>query len=265
MRVGAVEHATGPMTDDDHPSHRLFAACYDPVMWGLERAVLPPHRRYLARDSAGRVLDLGCGTGAMFPYIDGGDVGDDGEDAELHAIEPDPHMLKRAERRAAAAGLDVEIRQAGAEDLPYDDGTFDIVIASMVFCTIPDVDAALEEVARVLRPGGEFRFLEHVHGDGLRRRLQDAVAPAWCRLAGGCRVNRATGERIAAHPAFAVADLETLDVGVGVVRPFVRGTVRRVVSGADDEAGAETDEARVSAGTTEKGAATGTAETETER
>lgn len=210
-----------PRDDTDHP---IFAALYDPVMWGLERTVLPRHREYLARDLSGAVLDLGAGTGAMFPYLAAVEDG-----LSLHAIEPDPNMRQRAARKARDLGLDVDLRDAGAGDLPYDDDAFDAVIASIVFCTIPDVDAALEEVARVLKPRGELRFLEHVHSDGLRGRVQNAVTPLWRRVAGGCHPNRDTNAAIAADPDLDLVDLDRLDVGFGVIKPFVRGTaVRRV-------------------------------------
>jgi ubiquinone/menaquinone biosynthesis C-methylase UbiE len=211
------------MTDaDGGPAHPVFAALYDPVTSVLEATSLRPHREYLARDLSGTVLDLGAGTGASFPYFAAA-----GGDATFHAVEPDPHMRRRAERRAAELGFDVEVRAAGAEDLPYPDDSFDAVVAAIVFCTIPDVDAALSAVARGLQPGGAFRVLEHVHADGWRGRLQDLATPAWRLVAGGCHLNRRTGSEFAAHEAFDVVELERIDVGVTPVWPFVRGRLRR--------------------------------------
>lgn len=207
------------ISQEKQPAHRLFATLYDPVMWGLERTILPEHRRYLARDLSGTVLDLGVGTGAMFPYF-----GTGSNEIELHGIEPDPYMRRQAEQKAEDRGIDIEIQEAGAESLPYDDDTFDAVVASMVFCTIPDVDAALNEVARVLRPGGEFRFLEHVHSKSSLGRIQDLATPVWRKLAGGCHLNRETSSAITTHGGLDIVEIDRIDMGVGLVRPFIRGT-----------------------------------------
>ena len=204
------------------PSHRLFAAIYDPTTWIAERTMFPPHREYLSRNLEGRVLDLGTGTGAMFPYFAGGD-----RSLELHAIEPDPHMRKRARQRAEKLRLGVEIRDDRAEALRYTDDSFDAVVAAMVFCTIPDVETALSEVARVLKPGGEFRFLEHVAADGWRGRFQTLLAPLWRRAAGGCHLTRQVPRAFADHEEFDVVEIERLNTGITPVRPFVRGRLVR--------------------------------------
>jgi ubiquinone/menaquinone biosynthesis C-methylase UbiE len=206
----------------ENPSHPLFAAVYDPLMQNAEEQLLPRHREYLARDLSGRVLDVGSGTGAMFPYF----VALAGE-VEFHGVEPDPHMRKRARREARTIGLPIDLRERSAESLPYPDDHFDVVVAGLVFCTIPDPEAALEEIGRVLKPGGEFRFLEHVHDVGWRARLQSVVEPAWEQIAGGCRLTRETGELFTGHEAFEVVDFERFELGAAVVRPFVRGTLVR--------------------------------------
>lgn len=203
------------------PSHPLFARLYDPVMRPAERILLTEHRRYLVEGISGEVLDLGAGTGAMFPYF--AEAIADNSSISLTAIEPDPHMLRRAVERAAELGIDIEMKRTGAEALPFDDNSFDVVVASLVFCTIPDFDTAISEVARVLKPGGEFRFLEHVHGRGWYGRLQDAVTPAWRVVAAGCHLNRDTGEALRRHPAFEVADFDRFSLPVPLVTPFVRG------------------------------------------
>lgn len=203
------------------PAHPLFAAIYDPVMWLAERTVLRPHRTYLAEGIDGRVLDLGAGTGAMFPFFGTGDGSE--RAVELHAVEPDPHMRKRARGRAERLDLDVEIRAARAESLPYPDDSFDVVTASMVFCTVRDVEAAIDEVVRVLVPGGEFRFLEHVAADGWRYSLQTMMAPVWRTVAGGCHVTRRTPAQFVRAEALDVVELERIPIGVTPVRPFVRG------------------------------------------
>ncbi|EMA05558.1 Methyltransferase domain-containing protein [Haloarcula vallismortis] len=205
------------------PSSPLFAAIYDPATTLVERTLLRPHREYLVANLDGTVLDLGAGTGAMFPYFDS--VAD--ASTEFHAIEPDPHMRRQAAEKASAQATPMRIESAPAEALPYDENTFDVVIASMVFCTIPDIEAAMSEIARVLTPGGELRFFEHVIDDGWRARVQSALAPLWKRLAGGCHLTRQTGSRLAAASSFDVVEIERRNLGVTPVRPFVRGRLRK--------------------------------------
>lgn len=206
-------------------SHPVFAALYDRLM--PEERLLKPHREYLAADLSGRVLDLGAGSGALFPHV-AADEGDaDGRDLEFHAVEPDPHMRRRAEETARESGLAVDLRDARAESLPYPDDAFDVVVAGVVFCTIQEPDAALDEVARVLKPGGEFRFLEHVHADGWLGSAQTAITPLWKRAAAGCRLDRETIERFVGHGTFEPIEVEHLDLGLFPATPFVRGKMRR--------------------------------------
>lgn len=201
--------------------HPVFAALYDRFV--PDRFLLGSHREYLATDLSGRVLDLGVGNGPLFPYV--ADAGAD--DLAYHAIEPDPHMRRRAAKHAEGVGLSVRLRDARAESLPYADDAFDVVLSGLVFCTIADPDAALDEVARVLRPGGELRFLEHVRDDGWRARAQDRLNPVWERLAGGCQLNRETVERFVSHDAFDVLEIERTGVGLFPATPIVRGRLRR--------------------------------------
>lgn len=219
----AVFDSMSTEANSQRQSHPLLAAIYDPATALLERAILRPHREYLVADLEGAVLDLGAGTGAMFPYF--GAIAD--ESTAFHAIEPDPHMRRQAKAKARSYAVDISIGQASAESLPYRGDRFDVVIASMVFCTIPDVETALREVSRVLKPGGELRFLEHVIDDGWRARLQRSVAPLWKRVAGGCHLTRQTGSLFAANRSFDIIEMERRNLGVTPVRPFVRGRLRK--------------------------------------
>ncbi|ADB61679.1 Methyltransferase type 11 [Haloterrigena turkmenica DSM 5511] len=221
MSDSSPDSATRPEHRHDHDvDHPFFAACYDHLP---EPEAFEAQRTYLARDLSGRALELGCGTGHMFPYVVEGASGD----LEYHAIEPDPHMRKRAVEAARDSGLAVDLRDARAESLPYPDDSFDVVLAGVVFCTVQDPDAALEEVVRVLKPGGEFRFLEHVGADGWRGTGQKLLDPVWKRVAGGCHLTRDTVARFVGHEALAVEEIDRVDVSVFPATPVVRGTLRR--------------------------------------
>ncbi len=187
-----------------------------------ERFILPSHREYLVSELSGRVLDLGAGTGALFPYF--ADQQARTDNLDVHAIEPDPHMRRQAQEAADELDLDVTIADGRGELLPYEDRSLDAVIASLVFCTIPDPDAALSEVARVLRPGGEFRFLEHVRADGVMGRVHDTLAPVWHVAAGGCHLNRETGNRFQEDDRFALVEFNRYS---SPFTPLIRGRLRR--------------------------------------
>lgn len=218
--ITAMPSEPNPNTE---PSSPLFAAIYDPATALVERTLLGPHREYLVANLDGTVLDLGAGTGAMFAYFDSVATAS----TELHATEPDRHMRRQAAEKAKAQATPIRIESAPAEALPYADATFDAVIASMVFCTIPDVESAVSETARVLKPGGELRFFEHVIDDGWRARVQTLLAPLWKRVAGGCHLTRQTGSRLVADRSFDVVEIERFNLGVTPVRPFIRGTLRK--------------------------------------
>lgn len=202
---------------DGHP---IFAAAYDRLGGRAEKRFLREHREYLARDLRGSVLDLGAGTGGMFPFFARAARADPA--LSIHGIEPDPHMKKRAERAAIEAGLDVDLRLARAESLPYPDDSFDRVIASVVLCTITEPDRALDEVYRVLRSDGELRFLEHVRSEGRMGRIQDLLAPVWKVCGAGCHLNRDTRTTVIESP-LETTEIERIDAPPPAT-PMLRGT-----------------------------------------
>ena len=164
--------------------HPVFAAFLDYESRHPNRSSREA-REAIAGGARGRVLEIGVGVGANWPFLP--------RDIAYVGIEPDPHVLARAVRHAAEQCLEPELHQVGAEALPFGDGEFDTVISTLTFCTVGDVPAALREVQRVLKPGGEFRFWEHVRPAGrFAGRAADAITPVW-RLAGaGCEPNRRT-------------------------------------------------------------------------
>jgi ubiquinone/menaquinone biosynthesis C-methylase UbiE len=143
-------------------------------------------RRELVSGLAGRVVEVGPGNGINFEHYPP-------TVAELVAVEPEPYLRGRAEETARAVGLAVRVLDGTASALPVDAGSADALVVAGVLCSVPDPAAALAEFRRVLRPGGELRFYEHVRS---RRpgfaRYQDAAALVWPRLMGGCQPNRDT-------------------------------------------------------------------------
>lgn len=204
----------------DHP---IFAALYDRMLARAERGGLGDMRRSLLAGASGRTLELGAGTGAnLAHYPEAVD--------ELMLTEPDPHMARRLRERLAAEPPPFrhEVVDAGAEDLPFDDGSFDTVVSTLVFCTVGDPRAAAAEVARVLRPGGSLLVLEHVRDDGRLGGWQDRLERPWGWVAGGCHPNRDTAATLAE------AGLETdavisaaLPEFPSLVRPALHGSIRR--------------------------------------
>lgn len=207
--------------DAEH-AHPWFATLYDPLTTVVERRVFASHRAHLTTGLTGRVLDVGSGTGAMFPYY-ADNCG--GSDVTVHALEPDPYMLRRARAKADRQDIDVRVQQASAESLPYEDDSFDVVVATLVFCTIDDCQRALTEIERVLSPLGQFRFFEHVRDSGWRQSVQTLANPLWKRAVGGCNLDRDTERLFTSHDRFDVVECERLRDGVVPVNPFVRGVL----------------------------------------
>lgn len=196
-------------------THPVFAALYDPLTRLAERR-LQPHREWLVADLSGSVLDLGCGTGAMFPSLCERDL-------DLHAVDPDPHMRKRAKRRASELDCEIAINEGTAESLPYPDDYFDGVVSSLVLCSVSDVDASVAEITRVLSPGGECRFLEHVRADGWQAKIQEGLTPCWQHVAGGCQLDRETPAAFVSNPDIRIETLQRVLVGLPPVSPIIRG------------------------------------------
>ena len=201
---------------------RMFSALYDRAFEASEEAGLREMRADLLNQARGRVLELGAGTGLnleLYPR--------EGLDS-LTLTEPDPHMFKQLRQRAEKVCAGADLVEAGAEDLPFGDDSFDTVVVTLVLCTVPDQPATLREIKRILRPGGQLLFLEHVrsnHPD--LAKWQDRLEKPWRFLGDGCHCNRDT-VAVITTAGFELGKIERdeLPKAPPIVRPLVRGSAQ---------------------------------------
>ena len=171
---------------DSSGANPRFAKSYMKVSEKAEARGVAQHRRALLADLAGVVCEVGAGHGLNFAHYPAAVT-------RVVAIEPEPTLRARAVELAEIATVPIDVLNGVADGLPLADGECDAAVMSLVMCSVPDQRAALAEVRRVLQPGGELRFYEHVRSNhriiGL---AEDAASPIWSRLAGGCHLNRIT-------------------------------------------------------------------------
>jgi len=172
------------------------------------------HRKRNLAGLSGRVIELGAGDGRNFRYYPA-------EVTEVLAVEPEPYLRGHAEAAARDAAVKVTVSAGVADRLPAEDASFDAGVASLVLCTVPDQAAALAELKRVLKPGGELRFLEHVHSNNPRQaRVEDLIDHVWPHIAGGCHPNRDTAAAIEAA-GFEVERCERFGFSPGFPMPKI--------------------------------------------
>jgi len=199
---------------------RIFAAGYEHWTRASERAGLRDQRRRMLAGLHGDVVEIGPGPGLNFPFYPD-DV------SSLTLAEPEDAMADRLEDRFAETGRLGRVVRASAEDLPLDDESADFVVGTFVLCTVDDPQQALTEVARVLKPGGRFVFMEHVRArDPALAAWQDRLAPLWLRFGHGCRCNRPTPDTIDAFDGLELGELrrESMPRAVPWIRPLAIGT-----------------------------------------
>lgn len=202
---------------------RVFASMYDRMMAKNERAGLGDVRRDLLAEANGDVLEVGAGTGANLPLYGPGV-------RSLTLTEPEPPMLRRLERSARRQAPSATVLRAPAEDLPFENETFDTVVSTLVLCGVSDQPRALRELKRVLRPGGTLLFLEHVRSADPRLARRQRRMNGCNRMLVGCECDRPTLDSIG-EAGFEIERVRdtVIPKGPSFVRPAVVGVARRGV------------------------------------
>jgi ubiquinone/menaquinone biosynthesis C-methylase UbiE len=197
---------------------KIFAATYDRMVRQSDEAGVGAMRHALLAEAGGSVLEIGTGTGLNLPHYDG-------KVESLVLTEPEPAMLRRLQKKAREQAPHAKILRAPAEDLPFEDDSFDTIVSTLVLCGVDDQARSLREMRRVLRPGGRLLFIEHVRSDDPRlARFQDRIN--WLnRLVVFCDCNRPTLTTIEAT-GFTVSELERtiLPKAPKFARPLIVGS-----------------------------------------
>jgi ubiquinone/menaquinone biosynthesis C-methylase UbiE len=154
------------------------------IDWSMRNKRLRPYRERTAGAAEGRVLDIGIGSGLNLPFYAR-------QAREIFGLDPSPPLLARAQSMAPRTQTPIHLLERSAERIPLADHTIDTVVMTWTGCSIPEICAALEEMRRVLRPGGRLLFVEHGRApDPGVARWQDRLDPFWQRFSGGCHLNR---------------------------------------------------------------------------
>jgi ubiquinone/menaquinone biosynthesis C-methylase UbiE len=199
--------------------HPIFARVFDRLSWAMERDV-GEHRREMLAGLSGRVVEVGAGNGMNFAHYPA-------TVEEVVALEPEAYLRTKAEQAGRRAATPVTVRAGVADALPFAAAEFDAAVASLVLCSVPDPAAALREMRRVLKPGGELRFMEHVRSEhpvkARVQRLSDGSG-LWPKIAGGCHCDRDTVAAITAA-GFRIVRVCSYDIGPSwiLTNPHVRG------------------------------------------
>jgi ubiquinone/menaquinone biosynthesis C-methylase UbiE len=193
---------------------RLFSTWYDTFMGPLEQRSFKKIRINLLSKASGKVLELGSGTGINFPLYHSIE--------SVTAIEPSAYMIERSLQKKQKSMIPIEIVHASAERLPFEDNTFDTVVGTLVFCTIPNVEKAIDELKRVCKPEGRILLFEHVRMENsILAHLQDWLTPFWKKICDGCCLNRNTVQLLKEN-GLEILQLETYFKDLFVVAELIK-------------------------------------------
>ncbi|MBB3603830.1 ubiquinone/menaquinone biosynthesis C-methylase UbiE [Mycolicibacterium sp. BK556] len=197
---------------------RVMALLYDPFVWLGEMAGMRRRRRAVVANAHGRVVEIGAGTGLNVAHYRAGLD-------ELVLTEPEPGMRRKLASKVSRRGLAARIVDAPAERLPFAHASVDTVVSTLVLCTVDDPEAALCEIARILRPGGRLLFIEHVRASSrFLAACQDALLRPWRGFAGGCVCNRQTLELMRNCGFTVEADDQVWRGMPAIVHPLIVGS-----------------------------------------
>jgi ubiquinone/menaquinone biosynthesis C-methylase UbiE len=203
--------------------HPVFARIYARLRPQMDEHGAAEHRRRLLDGLTGQVVEVGAGDGGNFAHYPA-------EVVSVIAVEPEPYLRGKAEHQAAKAPVRVEVVNSTADRLPLESESVDAVVTSLVLCSVPDQAVALAEAFRVLRPGGELRFYEHVAAAGRMASVQRALdATIYPPLAGGCHLHRDTAAAITAA-GFTITARDRFDfppTGFNPAAPHILGRATR--------------------------------------
>ena len=184
--------------DDKILPHVIHLACGTKPVLKQREKIVP--------QAEGRILEIGMGSGINIAYYNPDKV------TKLWGLEPSAGMREKAKKRVAAAPFDLEWLDLPGEEIPLDDNSVDTVVLTYTLCTIPDWLAAVQQMRRVLRPGGKLLFSEHGKApDAAVRKWQDRIDPLWGKIAGGCHLNRDI-PRLLTEGGFEIKEMETMYV-----------------------------------------------------
>jgi ubiquinone/menaquinone biosynthesis C-methylase UbiE len=183
-------------------------------------AVVAPYKRKLFTDLSGTVLEIGAGTGENFPFYPPG--------IQWIGIEPNFYMQEHLLQRAQEYDIQGELRSGLAEKLPAEDASVDVVVSTLVMCSVSDQSVVLREILRVLRPGGRFLFIEHVAAEEHSRLWwgQKLSKPFWRAAADGCNPDRSTAEAIQ-HAGFSHIEIERFSAPLTLASPHIAGAATK--------------------------------------
>ena len=207
------------MADENHNGwyNKIFSAAYDPVMGLVEKSALAGRRQTLLSPLAGKILELGCGTGINFEFY--------GANAKVLALEPSDAMRAQAEDRLLKGGISARIHimpwLLSDERLKaaVPEKSLDAVVCTLILCTVPDPEAVLSHLRSLLKPGGRLIALEHVRAKSdVGVMAQNLLNPVWRHLAEGCQLNRDTHSAIL-NAGFAAEEKSDFEFGL----PFISG------------------------------------------